>query len=427
MARIQSPKVKARPAQPGKRNAEPADGSDNPALNNVPPPAGDDVPDLTPPVPANDAAPRVAPAGTNAPGFSSSALPLLEDEQAKSAASASSEPGYVVVKVTVVRGGLTNVEAPIAVSGRYDGLALAGPTKAFDRLLDSWLTRALDLRMIGSGLGQLFPINLQRAQQRGMVKTANLLLAGMGEPGRFAADDLRFLMCNVTVAVKTMGYDQFATGLIGTRRKELGIVEALRSFLQGIADGYERLCAIAMAVKDGGARLSEATKRPITVLLVDPDEKTVLEIKAKLDELQGGQLMPGVKLDVSRGADVDPDPRSDSSSADTEAEVPVTLLRVRRAEVNSDTGPAGVTPGTDPAGEKSSFDDAGMEPDVFEFSALSELAAAPMREVEINPYFVRELPDRLIHTSSNVLCQLHDSGRFSQADRRQCKPEFRSR
>ena len=157
MARIQSPTVKGRPAQSGKRNAETAAASANPAPNTPPPLVGDDVPELTPPVPANDAAPRVAPPGTSAPGFSSSPIALLEDKQAKPGASASSEPGDVVVKVTLVHGGLTNVRVPIAVSGRYDGLALAGPTKAFDRLLDSWLTRALDLRMIGSGLGQLCP------------------------------------------------------------------------------------------------------------------------------------------------------------------------------------------------------------------------------------------------------------------------------
>jgi hypothetical protein len=64
------------------------------------------------------------------------------------------------VKITLVWGGLTNVKAPVVVGARYDGLAFAGPTKVFDRLLDSWLTRAVDLGILGSALGQLFPINL---------------------------------------------------------------------------------------------------------------------------------------------------------------------------------------------------------------------------------------------------------------------------
>ena len=85
--------------------------------------------------------------------------------------------------------------------------------------LHSWLTRAVDLGMIGSGLGQLFPINLQRLHEAGQVQVGHLLLVGMGEPGRFAADDLRFMISNVTVAVKSMCLDQFATSLFGTRRR----------------------------------------------------------------------------------------------------------------------------------------------------------------------------------------------------------------
>src|SRR5262245_60616476 len=64
-------------------------------------------------------------------------------------------PDSSVVKldVSLILGGLSNVKAPVAIGARYEGLAPAGPTKVFDRLLDSWLTRAVDLGIIGSGLG----------------------------------------------------------------------------------------------------------------------------------------------------------------------------------------------------------------------------------------------------------------------------------
>jgi hypothetical protein len=155
-----------------------------------------------------------------------------------------------VINVSLIQGGLTKVKAPVAIGARYEGLGFAGGTKAFDRLLDSWLTRAVDLGMIGSGLGQLFPINLQRMRESGKVQVGYLLLVGMGEPGRFAADDLRFMMSNVTVAVKTMGHDQLATSLFGTRRKELPIDEAVRGFVTGIVDGYERFRAIASTAQE---------------------------------------------------------------------------------------------------------------------------------------------------------------------------------
>jgi hypothetical protein len=57
------------------------------------------------------------------------------------------------------------------------------------------------LGIIGSKLGQLF------------------LLAGMGEPGRFAQDDLRFLLSNITIAVKSLGYDQFASASLALEGK----------------------------------------------------------------------------------------------------------------------------------------------------------------------------------------------------------------
>lgn len=117
-------------------------------------------------------------------------------------------PEDVVVTVTLIRGGITNVRVPVAIAGRYDGMPVAGSSKAFDRLLDSWLTRAIDMGIIGSDLGQLFPVNLQAYHALGKLNADHLLLAGMGEPGHFARDDLRLLSCNVTVAVKGMGYDQ---------------------------------------------------------------------------------------------------------------------------------------------------------------------------------------------------------------------------
>src|SRR3954447_26771199 len=63
--------------------------------------------------------------------------------------------GNQLVVIEVVCGGMTKVEAPVAVVGCYTGLDLGGPSKAFDLLLDSWLSRAIELGMIGTGVGQL--------------------------------------------------------------------------------------------------------------------------------------------------------------------------------------------------------------------------------------------------------------------------------
>ena len=63
---------------------------------------------------------------------------------------------------------IINVRVPIAIGARYDGLAFAGPTAAFHPLLERMhLTWAVDLAIIGSALGLLFPINLQQYHKAG--------------------------------------------------------------------------------------------------------------------------------------------------------------------------------------------------------------------------------------------------------------------
>src|SRR5262245_38824778 len=183
-------------------------------------------------------------------------------------------------------------------------MALAGPAKAFDRQLDSWLTRAVDLGMIGLGLGQLFPVNLQRARKSKRVKVDSLLLAGMGEPGDFAADDLRYLMSNVTVAVKSMGHHHFSTMLIGTRRNELTVDQAVHGFLEGILDGYERLRVIADAVTYHKDELRDAAESRLVISLVEEDKDRAERILKAFEAVGKDRSIPGLQLEVSRGDDI---------------------------------------------------------------------------------------------------------------------------
>ena len=103
------------------------------------------------------------------------------------------------------------------------------------------------------------------------LKARTLLLAGMGEPGRFAQDSLQFIMSNVIVAIKAMGETEFAIPLLGIRRKELAIGQAVRGFIQGIDDGYERFKAIAENATLLKRGLLLLAHQPISILLVHPD------------------------------------------------------------------------------------------------------------------------------------------------------------
>src|SRR5580704_2976875 len=216
---------------------------------------------------------RSAQAGRRATTRSASSRLPVDVRGPDTNATSSAAPRDICVRITLICGGITNVATPIAIGARYDGLAFAGPTAAFDRLLDSWMTRAVDFGIIGSALGLLFPIRLEQYHKAGTVKAQNLILAGMGEPGRFAQDSLQFLMSNIVVAVKAMGESQFASTLIGTRRNELSTSDAIRGFLAGICDGYERLRAIAQAVKSNREGLLRLIEQPLEVLLVSADAK----------------------------------------------------------------------------------------------------------------------------------------------------------
>ena len=68
-----------------------------------------------------------------------------------------------------------------------------------------------------------------------------------------------------------MGYDQFASNLIGTLRHELSVGDAVRGVLEGILDGYERFRAITDVVTYNREHLRQAAERPLHLILVDPD------------------------------------------------------------------------------------------------------------------------------------------------------------
>ncbi len=299
------------------------------------------------------------------------------------------------VHITLVCGGLTNVKVPVVIGARYDGLAFAGATKAFDQLLDSWLTRAVDLGIIGSALGQLFPINLEQYHKAGKMNARNLLLAGMGEPGRFAQDGLQFIFSNIVVTIKAMGEKEFATTLIGTRRSELSIGEAVRGLVQGIYDGHQRIRAIANDVTEDRESLRSVAEQPLSIVLVHPEDGKLKLIQEELDALVSGKPCPNTKFTISRGPDVAPDPEVEPGPNDVEPDRPVTYLRITRSRsaASAMRGKSALPikrkkPAVRPA---ANF----FATDVFQFSALSDLAVVPQREQDVNTHLMRDLPDRM--------------------------------
>ena len=215
-------------------------------------------------------------------------------------------------------------------------------------------------------------------------------MVGMGEPGRFAADDLRYLMSNVTVAVKSMGHDHLSTTLIGTRRNELTVGQAVHGLLLGILDGFERFRSIADSLTYDKSRFLEAADHSLFVSLVSSDKEKAKRMLEAFEAVRDERLIPGLQLEVGRGDDVAPDPLPDATASDIDPYVQVALLRVtKRSAATSAVAAAAST-----QVEASGFE-------VLEFSGMSDLASVTVRENEVNAYLVRELPGRMSSESSS--------------------------
>jgi hypothetical protein len=296
----------------------------------------------------------------------------------KHAAPGQSRPD-TVLHLEVICGGITKVKVPVVIGAHYQGIPLAGVPRAFDRQLDFWLTRAIGLGMIASGLGQLFRINLRLGREADRFVTDDLLLIGMGEPGHFAADDLRYLMSNATVAVKAMRQNHFATALIGARREELSVESAVRGLVEGVLDGYERFRALLEDLTHHREEYEEVANQALKISLVETNEDRAEKILLALQALEAqskDHLIKGLQLEADRGEDVPSDPDLQPGLQDANLNMPTTLLRVTRNEQSSGTS-------------------RGIGTAVFQYSAFTDQAATTVREVEVNSYFVRELPRRL--------------------------------
>jgi hypothetical protein len=314
---------------------------------------------------------------------------LMPKEIDTTAATGQVDKEKVLVHVKVIRGYLPLVSAPVAITGRYQKIPVAGPAKDFDQLLDGWLSRAVELGMVGSDLGELYFVPLTRQKKQGVTKADNLLMFGMGEPGHFGSDDLSYLISNATVAVKEMRHDEFSVSLIGSRRGELSIERAVRGLLEGIVDGFERFRGVLQGVTKDKDELSKVADAPLIVYLVEEEKSKIEPILQALSRMERLPI-PGLILDFAQDKDVPaPDSPPKTTPIDLEpAPAKTTLLRIGR---NTPT----VTRVPDNDSTAGAMDSITT---VFQVSALGDSATITVREVPVQLYFVRQLPDRLINS-----------------------------
>lgn len=272
----------------------------------------------------------------------------------RSARSRSKPPAHKLA-IELVQGDITTVAAPVAVLGHYKGVAPTGAEGQIDRAMGGWITQAGQLGMISGDLGTLFFIPVTRRQ----IAPHAVLLACMGESGRFARTELRCLMMNVTSAVAVLGLDRFASVLIGSGKGNLSKEQALRGMLLGVADALNQLKGIA--------RVSQ-----LTLVESAPDAYDELKtiVRAVVDASEHDQGIPGLRLEMS-----------------------TRKLTTGKRTGRRDAGGSRDGSTDEPAGTRITIEQDGA---VFRFSALSDTAVVPVRDVEVQPALATATGERLM-------------------------------
>ena len=142
-----------------------------------------------------------------------------------------------VLNVTVARGSITDIKTPVVVVGGYKGIAPASALKALDDSLNQWISRVGDQGMIGGELGEVFFIPVMNKE----MGARSVMVAGMGDFGKFSYHDLRYLAMNICYSISALRADSFATVLIGSGEGNLKVEQAVKGMMSGFCDALHRL------------------------------------------------------------------------------------------------------------------------------------------------------------------------------------------
>lgn len=270
------------------------------------------------------------------------------------------------IDVDLIHGYIETVNAPAVVVGQYKGLPPSGAVGAIDRVLDYWITYAHRNEMIGTDLGQIFVVPQNGKRLNKSVET--VIIAGMGEFNQFSRDDLRYLIMNATLAVLTLGYNRFATVMVGTGSNNLSIERATRSILAGVSDALDRQ--------------PYKGKKPFTLILVESEPKRRALINEALEKVE-----------------TTPPDKDKKLSAKNLKKQPIKGLEIEVKRIKSQLKPPKAKERPSFAPSKDEKEVARMtierKPGLFCLSALTSNAAIPMREIPVQDFIVDSLIEKL--------------------------------
>lgn len=274
----------------------------------------------------------------------------------------------VALHIEVVHGDIRDLKAPAVVAGHYRGVPPIRAVGALDQALDFWISKAVKRGIIGGGLGEVFLIpNTQKS-----LAADNVILAGMGEYGRFNPEDVDLLFANVTYGVTALGWRTFATVVVGSGEGNLSLEQAIKGMLDGVASALRRI--------KGQGRLDR-------LQIVENDKHRFQEVVTILEKLEAGKNGSlTVKLSSRQlPKQVHPAPRTRAEMVDQMQGSRITIERDR---------------------------------DVFRFSAITKQAVIPVRDITVQSSYAEGAAELLKESRS-----LEDQQKYGKLLHRYLMPE----
>jgi pimeloyl-ACP methyl ester carboxylesterase len=278
------------------------------------------------------------------------------------------------LRVRVTFGGIESVKTPLAVVGHYRGVKPVNAIGAIDAKLDNWIALAVKRGMISGHVGETFIVP---AEGRGVGADA-VIVAGMGDYGRFTADALREIMANVAQAAAALRRAEVASVLVGAGEGNLSIERALKCMLGGFCSG---LAELQQSRPDAVGMLKD-------LRIVEFNPSRFLEIDQELKRLTERHVVKDVDLTY----------------------VPITAEDKRRASKRHTQSSRQefkkLASGAYRRGGSSKLDEVRItvefdkDKSEFRFSALTDGAVVPSRRVEVTEIVAGELSRLLAESQS---------------------------
>ncbi len=256
------------------------------------------------------------------------------------------------LRIVATRGSITQVIAPAIVVGSYRGIAPTSALKALDDATGNWISRAGEQGMIG-GLGEMFFVPVPHKE----IATEMILLAGMGDYGKFNYNDLRYLAMNICYAVSALKLGSFASVLIGSGEGSLDIEEAVKGLLSGFCDALHRVPRVERVVEFKLVEHDEDRYASIVRILKDLKKNRVIE---NLSLALAEETLPPLPAEQTVRAS-----HNQSSGAQPAASRFVNRITIERSEES------------------------------YSFSALTNSAVIPVRKVEVQRFFTEGITAQL--------------------------------